>query len=55
MNLTIWIICAALAGIIGASKNAGGAKWAAIGFLFGPIGLLCSLFAKGEPTNEDAN
>ena len=43
-----WLLCAVMAAVVGARKNAGRSAFAA-GMLLGPLGVLAALMMKRDP------
>lgn len=46
--VVIWVICGVFAYMIADSRGGSGPMGAVLGFLLGPIGVLCAFFMGGE-------
>jgi hypothetical protein len=51
--ILVWLACGVVASIIASNRGASGLLWFAVGFLFGPLGLVFALFIQPSAICRD--
>lgn len=53
LNIVIWIVCGAIAGVIGKNKGRSHGNWFIIGLVFGPLGVIAALIVGKNEAELD--